>query len=182
MTISIGSIFPSFSLPSTQGKIIYDHWIDGGWTLLITHPEDLTKFNLIKNGTLQKIIGKLERENVKILGLSELSYIKWANYVDQTKLGISFPVIPDICHHKLQYYSHIKKLEFGNATRLMILIDPFKKIRFFSSYKEHSKKHFDSILEYLDHFKFPIGEINEIDPSVNLLLKSENYLMEFQAA
>lgn len=154
MAINVGSNFPKFSLGSTQGQIDYERWNKGSWTLFLTHPEDLTKFNLVKNGVLQGIINKLNEKNVNIIGFSELTYVRWANYVDQDRLGLNFPVIPDINSHKFPYYEELKSSEFGGATRLIALADSNKQIRFFSTYPVHAERHFHSIIEYLDHLKY----------------------------
>ncbi len=153
MSIKIGSKVPNFSLDSTQGRINFEKFENQGWTLLISHPEDLLKFNIVRGGVLQRLIKKLQEKNISILGLSELSYLRWAGYLDDKKNGISFPVIADINPRKLPFYKDLKTIEFGNATRFFILLDDSKVIRYISTHFIHAERNFDLLASCAEHLQ-----------------------------
>lgn len=154
MSIKIGSTVPNFALDSTQGQINLDQFAARGWTLLISHPEDLLKFNVVRSGVLQRLVKRLQARNINILGLSELSYLRWASFLDDKKNGINFPVITDINQYKFPFYKDLKSIEFGNASRLFVLLDEARVIRYISAYPIHAERNFDLLASYTDHLQF----------------------------
>jgi len=157
MSIKIGSTVPGFKLDSTQGQINLDEFVASGWTLLISHPEDLLKFNIVRSGVLQSLVKRLQAKNINILGLSELSYLRWASYLDDKKNGISFPVIADINQYKFPFYKDLKSVEFGHASRFFILLEEGRVIRYISAYPIHTERNFDLLASHAEQLHFSAG-------------------------
>ncbi len=164
MTLRINSPAPDFTADTTQGKINFHQWIDGGWTILFSHPKDFTPVCTTELGYMARLKPEFDKRNTKIIGLSVDpvdNHRKWAKDIEETQgAPVTYPMIGDPELKVAKLYDMLPegagdtaegRTPADNATvRSVFIIGPDKKIKAMLTYPMSSGRNFDEVLRLLD--------------------------------
>lgn len=164
MPLSINSVAPDFTAPSTQGTIQFHNWIGDAWCMLFSHPKDFTPVCTTEMGVLAKMKPEFDRRNVKLIGLSidpVEHHERWAVDI-QTAMGTApnYPVIGDADLAVAKLYDMLPadvgdaaegRTAMDNATaRTVFVIGPDKMIKMTISYPMTTGRDFNEVLRAID--------------------------------
>src|SRR4030095_5344761 len=97
MTLRIGDVAPDFEAETTEGKIKFHDWIGDGWTVLFSHPKDLTPVCTTELGYMAKDKHQFDRRSVKVIGrlVNPVgNHARWASDIEQTQgQAPNYPII-----------------------------------------------------------------------------------------
>ncbi|HEY1427082.1 MAG TPA: peroxiredoxin [Caulobacteraceae bacterium] len=172
MTLRINSEAPDFTADTTQGKINFHEWIDGGWAILFSHPKDFTPVCTTELGYMARLRPEWEKRNTKIIGLSVDpvdNHARWAKDIEETQgAAVYYPMIGDPELKIAKLYDMLPE-EAGtssegrtpadNATvRSVFIIGPDKKIKTMLVYPMSTGRNFDEVLRTLDSLQLTARE------------------------
>ncbi len=164
MSLRINDEAPNFQAETTQGKIDFHEWIDGGWAVLFSHPKDFTPVCTTELGYMAAIQPEFEKRNTKIIGLSIDpldDHQKWLKDVEEVgNTTVNYPVIADADLSIAKLYNMFPADETGtaegrtamtNATvRSVFVVGPDKNIKLMITYPMTTGRNFDEILRVID--------------------------------
>lgn len=171
MSIRINDIAPDFTAETTQGTLRWHDYIDGGYTVLFSHPKDFTPVCTTEFSAAAKLVGEFAKRNCKMAGISidgVQDHHKWMEDV-KTYGGaeVTFPIIadPDLKVAKLydmlpaEAYLPDGRTPADTATvRTTFIIGPDKKIRLMLIYPMSVGRNFAEILRALDAIRMTDGQ------------------------
>ena len=155
---------PNFTADTTQGRINFHEWIDGGWAILFSHPKDFTPVCTTELGYMAGLQPEFEKRNCKIIGLSVdpvPDHIKWGVDIEETQgHKVKYPMIGDPELKVAKLYDMLPagsgetcagRTAADNATvRTVFVVGPDKKIKLMLSYPMSTGRNFDEVLRVLD--------------------------------
>jgi alkyl hydroperoxide reductase subunit AhpC len=154
-SLMLGDIAPDFEAETTMGKISFHQWIGDGWCILFSHPKDFTPVCTTELGKLAKMKPEFDKRNIKIMTISLDSienHKKWQKDIEETqKSKVNYPMIGDNDRRVAELYGMIHPASSENSTaRMVIIIDPKKKVRMMLTYPQSTGRNFDEILRVID--------------------------------
>ena len=164
MTLRIGSEAPDFSAETTEGKINFHDWLDGGWAVIFSHPKDFTPVCTTELGQMAKMKSEFDKRGVKVVGLSVdpvESHTKWSQDIkDATGTAPNYPMIGDSDLAVAKLYDMLPagagessegRTAVDNQTvRNVIVVGPDKAIKAMLTYPMSTGRNFDEILRLID--------------------------------
>lgn len=97
--LRLGSKAENFTADSNIGKINFHEYIEGGWAVLFSHPQDFTPVCTTELGAFAKLEPEFTKRGVKLLGLSAdttESHGTWIKDIAEVTGGhVKFPIIAD---------------------------------------------------------------------------------------
>jgi alkyl hydroperoxide reductase subunit AhpC len=155
MSLKLSDIVPDFTQDSTEGPLHFYDWAGEDWVILFSHPRDYTPVCTTELGTVARLKPEFDRRGVKVLGLSVDpvdSHAGWARDIEETQgTALNFPLIAD--HDRT--VSTLLDLIHPNASdtttvRMVLVIDPAKKLRLTLTYPASTGRNFQEILRTVD--------------------------------
>jgi alkyl hydroperoxide reductase subunit AhpC len=164
MALQIGDIAPDFEADTTEGRIKFHDFVDGGWVLFVSHPKDFTPVCTTELGLMAKMKPEFDKRGVKLLGISidaVADHHRWKKDIkDVTGSDVTYPMIgdPDLSIAKLYGMIHpnaqntaAERTAADNQTvRNAMVIGPDKKIKLIIAYPMSTGRNFDEILRVID--------------------------------
>mgnify|MGYP006157113225 FL=1 len=157
--LRIGDIAPDFSAETTQGKINFHEWLDGGYAMLFSHPKDFTPVCSTELSRTAALKSEFDKRNTKVMGLSVDSvgdHAMWETDIGDVAehfngAALNFPLIADNDKKVAELYGMIHPGELDNLTiRSVFIIGPDKKIKMMMTYPASTGRNFLEILRTLD--------------------------------
>lgn len=164
MTLQIGDIAPDFEADTTQGKIRFHEYIDGGWVVFFSHPKDFTPVCTTELGSMAKMKHEFDKRGVKLIGISidtVEDHLRWKQDIkDVTGASVNYPMIGDQDMEVAKLYGMIYPNATGSAAtrtaadnqtvRNVLIIGPDKKIKLILAYPMSTGRNFDEILRVIN--------------------------------
>jgi thioredoxin-dependent peroxiredoxin len=155
MAIRLGDIVPNFTAESTKGPIDFHKAIEGGWTVLFSHPKDYTPVCTTELGRVAKLKGEFEKRGVKVFALSVdkvADHNGWINDINETQhTTVDYPIIGDPDRKIANLYDMIHPNAIDNMTvRSVFIIGPDKKLKLSLTYPASTGRNFTEILRVID--------------------------------
>jgi len=157
--LRIGDMAPDFSAETTQGKINFHEWLDGGYAMLFSHPKDFTPVCSTELSRTAALKSEFDKRNTKVMGLSVDSvgdHAMWETDIGDVAehfngAALNFPLIADNDKKVAELYGMIHPGELDNLTiRSVFIIGPDKKIKLMMTYPASTGRNFLEILRTLD--------------------------------
>ena len=157
--LRIGDVAPDFSAETTQGKINFHEWLDGGYAMLFSHPKDFTPVCSTELSRTAALKSEFDKRNTKVMGLSVDSvgdHAMWETDIGDVAehfngAALNFPLIADNDKKVAELYGMIHPGELDNLTiRSVFIIGPDKKIKLMMTYPASTGRNFLEILRTLD--------------------------------
>jgi len=124
-TPKLGDTAPDFTLNSAEGKPVSLHDFKGKWVVLYFYPKDMTPGCSIEAHNFQRDLGKYDKANAVILGVSMDSEKKHQEFC--TKEGLTFKLLADTGKKVSKAYNSTALMGLISA-RNTFLISPDGKI------------------------------------------------------
>jgi thioredoxin-dependent peroxiredoxin len=164
MALQLGDIAPDFEADTTEGRIKFHDYIDGGWTVLVSHPKDFTPVCTTELGSMATKAPEFAKRGVKLIGISVDSvddHLRWKKDIkDVTGADVEYPMIGDSNMTVAKLYGMIHPNASGDAknrtaadnatVRNVYIIGPDKKIKLMLTYPMSTGRNFDEILRVID--------------------------------
>jgi thioredoxin-dependent peroxiredoxin len=164
MALQLGDTAPDFEADTTEGRIKFHDYIDGGWAVLVSHPKDFTPVCTTELGAMALKSGEFQKRGVKLIGISVDSvedHTRWKQDIaDVTGADVRYPMIGDSDMTVAKLYGMIHPNASGNAksrtaadnqtVRNVFIIGPDKKIKLILTYPMSTGRNFDEILRVID--------------------------------
>jgi alkyl hydroperoxide reductase subunit AhpC len=155
MSIQLGQVAPDFTQDSTQGRISFHEWLGGSWGVLFSHPKDFTPVCTTELGEVARLKPAFDRRGVKVIGLSVDNldnHAKWERDIGEVGgTAMNFPMISDADRSVSTLYGMIHpEADPAVTVRVVVVIDPAKKIRMMMSYPPSAGRNFAEILRVID--------------------------------
>ena len=164
MALQLGDTAPDFEADTTEGRIKFHDYIEGAWTVLVSHPKDFTPVCTTELGAMALKNGEFQKRGVKLIGISVDSvddHLRWKQDIkDVTGGEVSYPMIGDSEMTVAKLYGMIHPNASGtakgrtaadNATvRNVFIIGPDKKIKLILTYPMSTGRNFDEVLRVID--------------------------------
>ena len=123
-----GDKAPAFSLPSQDGSSVSLAHNRGKWVVLYFYPKDFTSGCTIEAHNFQRDLGKYEKANAVILGVSLDSVDSHKDFC--AKEGLNFKLLSDADHAVTKAYGSLTKYQDKDyAARNTFLVDPSGVVR-----------------------------------------------------
>jgi alkyl hydroperoxide reductase subunit AhpC len=164
MALQLGDIAPDFEADTTEGRIKFHDYIEGGWTVLVSHPKDFTPVCTTELGAMATRSPDFAKRGVKLIGISVDSvddHLRWKNDIkDVTGASVNYPMIGDSNMTVAKLYGMIHPNASGDAkgrtaadnatVRNVYIIGPDKRIKLILTYPMSTGRNFDEILRVID--------------------------------
>jgi thioredoxin-dependent peroxiredoxin len=164
MALQLGDIAPDFEADTTEGRIKFHDYIDGGWAVLVSHPKDFTPVCTTELGAMATKAPEFDKRGVKLIGISIDSvddHLRWKNDIkDVTGASVNYPMIGDSDMTVAKLYGMIHPNASGDAkgrtaadnatVRNVYIIGPDKRIKLMLTYPMSTGRNFDEILRVID--------------------------------
>jgi thioredoxin-dependent peroxiredoxin len=164
MALQLGDIAPDFEADTTEGRIKFHDYIDGSWTVLVSHPKDFTPVCTTELGSMATKAPEFAKRGVKLIGISVDSvddHLRWKKDIkDVTGADVEYPMIGDSNMTVAKLYGMIHPNASGDAknrtaadnatVRNVYIIGPDKKIKLMLTYPMSTGRNFDEILRVID--------------------------------
>lgn len=155
MALQIGDIAPDFEADSTEGRIRFHDYIDGGWAVLFSHPKNFTPVCTTELGATAKLKDEFARRGVKVVGLSVSALADhegWSRDIEETQgAALNFPLIADPDRKVATLYDMIHPNASDSMTvRSVFIVGPDKKVKLSMNYPASTGRNFDEILRVID--------------------------------
>jgi alkyl hydroperoxide reductase subunit AhpC len=164
MALQLGDIAPDFEADTTEGRIKFHDYIEGGWAVFFSHPKDFTPVCTTELGAMARIKHEFDRRGVKLIGISVdtvSDHQRWKQDIkDVTGAAVNYPMIgdPDLSVAKLYGMIHPNatgtsagRTAADNQTvRNVFVIGPDKKIKLIITYPMSTGRNFDEVLRVID--------------------------------
>lgn len=155
MSIQLGQIAPDFTQATTAGPIHFHDWLGTSWGVLFSHPKDFTPVCTTELGEVARLKPEFDRRNVKVIGLSVDSlenHARWDKDIGEVGgTDMNFPMISDTDRKVSTLYGMIHPDADPLVTvRVVIVIDPAKKVRMTMTYPPSAGRNFAEILRVID--------------------------------
>ncbi len=155
MAIRLGDVAPDFTADTTEGKIRFHEYIEGGWAVLFSHPADYTPVCTTELGTVAKLKSEFDRRGVRVIALSVDpvdSHHGWVKDINETQATtMNYPIIADPERKVAGLYDMIHPNSLENATvRSVFIIGPDKKVKLMITYPASTGRNFAEILRVID--------------------------------
>ena len=164
MALQLGDIAPDFEADTTEGRIKFHDYIEGSWTVLVSHPKDFTPVCTTELGAMALKSGEFQKRGVKLIGISVDSvddHLRWKQDIkDVTGGEVHYPMIGDSQMTVAKLYGMIHPNASGeaktrtaadNATvRNVFIIGPDKRIKLILTYPMSTGRNFDEVLRVID--------------------------------
>ncbi|MGH3744660.1 MAG: peroxiredoxin [Mycobacteriales bacterium] len=155
MSLRLGDEAPNFTAETTEGKIDFHQWKDGGWAVLFSHPADFTPICTTELGRTAALKDEFAKRNAKIIAVSVDPLDKHKGWVpDISKaagVDVNFPIIADDSKTVAEAYDMIHPSEGDSSTvRCVFIIDPKNKVRTILTYPKSVGRNFTEILRTVD--------------------------------
>ncbi len=164
MTLQLGDIAPDFEADTTEGRIKFHDYIEGSWTVLVSHPKDFTPVCTTELGAMAMKAPDFAKRGVKLMGISVDSvddHLRWKKDIkDVTGAEVEYPMIGDANMTVAKLYGMIHPNASGDAknrtaadnatVRNVYIIGPDKKIKLMLTYPMSTGRNFDEILRVID--------------------------------
>ena len=162
MSIQLGQVAPDFIQDTTQGPIRFHEWLGEGWGVLFSHPKDFTPVCTTELGEVARLKPEFDRRGVKVIGLSVDSlenHGKWEQDIgDVSGAAMNFPMVSDVDRKVSTLYGMIHPDADPMLTvRVVVVIDPAKKIRMTMTYPPSAGRNFAEILRVIDSLQLTDG-------------------------
>ena len=121
--IEPGTPAPDFELADQDGNLVKLQDLRGQTTVLVFYPNDFSPVCTDQLNVYQEVLGELEAEGAKLLGVSVDS--AWAHKAFQQQLGVSIPLLADF-HPKgavAKAYG-VWVEDYGVSARALVMIGP----------------------------------------------------------
>ena len=119
MALQLGDIAPDFEADTTEGRIKFHDFIEGGWVVLVSHPKDFTPVCTTELGAMALKSGEFDKRGVKLIGISVDSvddHLRWKNDIrDVTGAEVTYPMIGDSEMSVAKLYGMIHPNASGTA-------------------------------------------------------------------
>lgn len=172
MALTIGDTAPDFEADTTEGRIKFHDWIDGGWAVLFSHPRDFTPVCTTELGYMASIKPDFDSRDTKIIGLSVdplENHEKWSQDIAETQgTAPNYPIIADSDFNVSKLYSMLSEDVEGDPTertpaqnstlRNVFVIGPDKKIKLVLVYPMTTGRNFDEVLRVIDSLQLTAKE------------------------
>lgn len=164
MSLRINDVAPDFSAETTQGTIRFHEWIDEGWAVLFSHPQNFTPVCTTELGMMAGYKDEFAKRGVKIIGISidrVFDHHLWkVDIKAATGHEVNYPLIGDEELKVAKLYDMLPA-EAGNSSegrtpadnatvRSVYVIGPDKKIKLVLTYPMTTGRNFDEILRAVD--------------------------------
>ncbi|MBV6478919.1 MAG: Peroxiredoxin [Ignavibacteria bacterium] len=154
-SLRLGDTAPNFSAMTTEGLIMFHHWLGDNWGVLFSHPADFTPVCTTELGMVSKLKHEFDKRGVKVIGLSVDpldSHNKWINDINETQgTKVNFPMIADDDKYVSMLYDMIHPNADDKLTvRSVFIIGPDKKIKLMLTYPASTGRDFFEILRAID--------------------------------
>ncbi len=158
----INETTPNFEADTTQGPIDFHKWMDGHWTVFVSHPKDFTPICTTELGLMANMQSDFDKRNVKLIGHSidpVSEHLKWVRDIEETQgAKPTFPIIGDEDLKVAKLFDMLPsdavpgvRSAADNATvRLTLVISPDKKVKVMSSYPMTIGRNFGEVLRAID--------------------------------
>jgi thioredoxin-dependent peroxiredoxin len=164
MTLQLGDIAPDFEADTTEGRIRFHDYIEGSWTVLVSHPKDFTPVCTTELGAMAAKSNDFAKRGVKLIGISVDSvddHLKWKKDIkDVSGCDVEYPMIGDSQMTVAKLYGMIHPNASGDAknrtaadnatVRNVYIIGPDKKIKLMLTYPMSTGRNFDEVLRVID--------------------------------
>jgi len=155
MSIQLGQIAPDFEQDTTIGRIHFHEWLGTSWGILFSHPKDFTPVCTTELGEVARLKPEFDRRHVKVIGLSVDNldnHAKWNQDIgDVGGTDMNFPMISDADRKVSTLYGMIHPEADPSVTvRVVVVIDPAKKVRMTMTYPPSAGRNFAEILRVID--------------------------------
>jgi len=164
MALTINDTAPDFTADSTEGEINFHEWMGDSWTVLFSHPKDVTPVCTTELGYMARIKPEFDRRNVKIIGLSvdpTGDHEGWARDIEETQgVAPNYPIIGDHEFTVSKLYGMLPESVGGEAgdrtaadnqtVRNVFVIGPDKKVKLVLVYPMTTGRNFDEVLRVID--------------------------------
>ena len=134
----LGDSAPSFTAETTEGTITFPSDYFGKWKIMFSHPADFTPVCSTEILELSEMQEEFKKLNTQLLVLSTdglNSHIEWVRSLekiqaeDGRKVGINFPIVPDVGLEISKKYGMIHpRMSSTKTVRGVFLINPENKI------------------------------------------------------
>jgi thioredoxin-dependent peroxiredoxin len=164
MALQLGDIAPDFEAETTEGKLKFHDYIEGGWAVLVSHPKDFTPVCTTELGSMAKLKHEFDKRGVKLIGISVDSvddHNRWKQDIkDVTGAAVNYPMIGDSNLTVAKLYGMIHPNASGTASgrtaadnatvRNVYIVGPDKKIKLILTYPMSTGRNFAEILRVID--------------------------------
>uniref|UniRef100_A0A7S0YJ62 Thioredoxin domain-containing protein n=1 Tax=Hemiselmis tepida TaxID=464990 RepID=A0A7S0YJ62_9CRYP len=158
--VNLGIIVPDFEAATTEGPIKFHEYIEGSWTVLLSHPADYTPVCTTELGYMNKILPEFKKRGCKVLALScddVESHKGWITDIEKTQNcgTFSYPIIADPSRELAVQWGMVDPEEKDSkglpmTCRAVFLIGPDKKLKLSILYPASTGRNFDEIVRVLD--------------------------------
>jgi thioredoxin-dependent peroxiredoxin len=170
MALQLGDIAPDFEADTTEGRIKFHDFIEGGWVVLVSHPKDFTPVCTTELGAMATKAPEFTKRGVKLIGISVDSvddHLRWKKDIkDVTGSDVEYPMIGDSNMTVAKLYGMIHPNASGDAknrtaadnatVRNVYIIGPDKKIKLMLTYPMSTGRNFDEILRVIDSLQLTV--------------------------
>ena len=164
MALQLGDIAPDFEADTTEGRIRFHDYIDGAWTVLVSHPKDFTPVCTTELGAMALKSGafqKRARNTIRAWEDGVDDHLRWKQDIkDVTGGDVQYPMIGDSEMTVAKLYGMIHPNASGDAksrtaadnatVRNVFIIGPDKKIKLILTYPMSTGRNFDEVLRVID--------------------------------
>lgn len=162
MSIQLGQTAPDFTQDSTQGRIPFHEWLGNSWGVLFSHPKDFTPVCTTELGEVARLKPEFDRRGVKAIGLSVDTmdrHAEWEQDIGEVSgTAMNFPMISDQDRTVSTLYGMIHPDADPLLTvRVVVVIDPAKKVRMTMTYPPSAGRNFAEILRVIDSLQLTDG-------------------------
>ena len=150
----IGEKAPDFVAITTIGEIKFSEWMEGGWTILFSHPADFTPVCTTEMSGFAVDQDFFSQRDTKLIGLSIdsiHSHLAWVNNVrEKTGVYLNFPIIADLDMNVARLYGMLHpEASTTAAVRAVFFIDPQGVIKLIMYYPLNVGRNMDEIKRVL---------------------------------
>lgn len=151
----LGDVVPNFEAETTMGRINFHEWLENSWCIFFAHPKDFTPVCTTELGSVARLKGEFDKRKLKVIAISVDTidnHKKWQKDIEETQAAkVFFPMIGDPEREIAELYGMIHPSSSENSTaRVVIILDPNKKIRMMLTYPQSTGRNFKEILRVVD--------------------------------
>lgn len=166
--VRIGDVAPDFTTDSSEGKIQWHQFIEGGWAILMSHPRDFTPVCTTEISAAAKLAPEWEKRKTKVAVVSVDSAEEHKRWVaDINKYGghpVNFPILDDKDKKISLLYGmlnqdHLADTGLPLTVRSVYFIGPDKKVKLILTYPAAVGRNFDEIIRCLDALQLSANKL-----------------------
>lgn len=151
----IGDIFPDFETETTDGRLRFHDWAEGGWSVLFSHPGAFTPICSTELAGFASAQQEFDERGVKLLAVSRDDVARlrdWRADVESIfDVSIDFPSASDPSGILADAFGMIHPKQSADcAIRKSFIVDPELKLRMIFEYPRAVGRSTDEILRVID--------------------------------